>query len=73
MQLIQCPETGCDSPSEIVDRFVLPSTDGHIEFVRTVCLFRHWLMLPVSSLKPNPAPVPGAISADDPSRRRWVS
>jgi hypothetical protein len=55
MQLTQCPEPGCDSPSEIMDRFVLPSTEGGIEFVQTVCIFRHWFMLPVSSLKPTAA------------------
>ncbi len=69
MQLTQCPEPSCDSPSEIVDRFVMPSTEGILEFVRTVCLYRHWFMLPVSSLKPSVPQPPGAISADDPRRR----
>jgi len=54
VQLTQCPEPVCEGPSEIVDRFVLPSTDGFVEFVRVVCLHRHWFMLPVSSLKPRP-------------------
>jgi hypothetical protein len=70
MQLTQCPEAGCDSPSEIMDRFVLPSTDGGIEFVQTVCLYRHWFMLPVSSLKPIPTPAPRQ-AATRAGKRAW--
>lgn len=54
MQLTQCPEPVCEGPAEILDRFVLPSTEGFVEFVRVLCLHRHWFMLPVSSLKPCP-------------------
>jgi len=73
VQLTQCPEPSCDAPSEIVDRFVLPSTEGILEFVKTLCLYRHWFMLPVSSLKPSPPPVRGAISAFDPRHRPAAS
>ncbi|HEY2950675.1 MAG TPA: hypothetical protein VGJ53_20120 [Micromonosporaceae bacterium] len=56
MQFTQCPDPACDAVAEIVDRFALPSTDGCIEHVKVLCLHRHWFMLPVSSLKPIPAP-----------------
>jgi hypothetical protein len=60
MQFTQCPDPACDGPAEIVDRFALSSTDGYIEHVKVRCLHRHWFLLPVSSLKPMPAPVAGA-------------
>jgi hypothetical protein len=52
MDLTYCPEPTCDAPAEVIDRFVLSSTDGGIEHVKVRCLHRHWFLLPVSSLKP---------------------
>jgi hypothetical protein len=40
-ELIACPERGCDVPAGVVDRFVLASTDGPVEHVRTWCLEGH--------------------------------
>ncbi|GIH02467.1 hypothetical protein Rhe02_05340 [Rhizocola hellebori] len=68
MEFTECPDPTCIAPAEVLNRFVLPSTQGGEPFVRTVCVHRHWFMLPATSLKPSPAPVPGAISAED--RRR---
>ncbi|CAN5699288.1 hypothetical protein BH23PAT2_BH23PAT2_10540 [soil metagenome] len=57
-----CPEfttddQRCANIAEITDRFVLESTGGPVEHVRTVCLEGHVLMGPTAMLyvqKPNP-------------------
>lgn len=46
-----CPE--CSSPAEIVDRFVVESTNGPVEEIKLHCLERHWFLLPVSYLERN--------------------
>jgi hypothetical protein len=48
LDLVVCPE--CAAPAEVVDRFVLPSTDGPVEHVKVACLMRHWFLLPVAAL-----------------------
>jgi hypothetical protein len=53
MEITQCPDPTCDGPAEILNRFVLPSTEGGVDFVRLVCIHRHWFMMPLSSLKPS--------------------
>jgi hypothetical protein len=45
MTLINCP--GCGELAEVIDRFVLPSTDGPVEHIRTRCLRRHWYLTPL--------------------------
>jgi hypothetical protein len=40
-ELIACPEPGCGVPAGVVDRFVLASTSGPVEHVRTWCLNGH--------------------------------
>ena len=40
-ELIGCPEPGCGVPAGVVDRFVLASTSGPVEHVRTWCLEGH--------------------------------
>ena len=39
LQLVGCPQ--CLAPAEITDRFVLESTSGPVEHVRTWCLNGH--------------------------------
>ena len=46
MMLTSCPD--CGEPAEVVDRFVMPSTDGPVEHVRTYCVLRHWFLAPVA-------------------------
>ncbi len=46
--LTSCP--GCGAVAEIDDRFVLESTDGPVDHVRTVCVLRHWYVLPAASM-----------------------
>ena len=50
MDLVVCPE--CAAPAEVVDRYVLPSTDGPVEHVKVQCLVRHWFVLPTAALPP---------------------
>jgi hypothetical protein len=53
LELSQCPE--CGSAAEIVDRFVVESTDGPVEEVKLRCIERHWFLLPVAYLdRPTP-------------------
>jgi hypothetical protein len=37
--LVGCP--ACEAPAEVVDRYVLESTDGPIEHATVVCAVRH--------------------------------
>lgn len=48
MDLVVCPE--CAAPAEVVDRFMVPSTNGPLEHVKVHCLSRHWFLLPAASL-----------------------
>ena len=40
-ELLACPDPSCGTPAEVVDRFVLASTEGPAEHVRTWCLAGH--------------------------------
>lgn len=55
MEIIACPEPHCSAPAEVVDRWVLESTDGPVEHLRTRCLARHVFTPRVESLRPSPA------------------
>jgi hypothetical protein len=62
MEFTTCPE--CRSIARVLDRFVLESTDGPVEHVRTQCVERHWFVLPAAALvrpassRPAAAPSP---------------
>lgn len=45
LDLTHCPD--CGLPAEVIDRAVLPSTDGPIEHVKTRCITGHWYLTPV--------------------------
>ena len=47
-EYVGCPE--CGAPAEIVDRFVLPSTDGPVEHVKLWCVTRRWFTLPAENM-----------------------
>ena len=64
MELVTCPE--CGDPAEVVERFVLDSTDGPVEFARVACLSRHWFTMTVGDLRSAVRPL--AREAD-----RWTS
>jgi hypothetical protein len=49
-ELVACPEPGCGLPAGIVDRFVLASTGGPVEHVRTWCLEGHGFTQRVDAL-----------------------
>jgi hypothetical protein len=53
-ELIACPEPACRMPAEVVDRFVLPSTDGPVEHVRSWCLEGHGFTQLAEGLVPWP-------------------
>jgi hypothetical protein len=46
LQLLACPDPTCHAPAEVTDRFVLVSTNGPIEHLRTHCLHRHIFTVP---------------------------
>ena len=58
MDFTACPE--CGSIARVLDRFVLESTDGPVEHVRTQCVRRHWFVLPAGSVGAPSAPAPDA-------------
>ena len=49
-ELIACPEPDCEAPAGMVDRFVLASTGGPVEHVRTWCLDGHGFTQRVDAL-----------------------
>ena len=53
-ELIACPEPGCGVPAGVVDRFVLASTSGPVEHVKTWCLDGHTFTQRVDALVPWP-------------------
>jgi len=52
MDLTTCPQEGCGLPSEVLDRFVLESTDGPVEHVKVRCLAGHFFFTPLYLLVP---------------------
>jgi hypothetical protein len=48
-ELVDCPE--CGLPAEVLDRFVLESTHGPVEHVKTHCAARHHLTFPAVLLE----------------------
>ncbi len=58
MEFTTCPE--CRSIARVLDRFVLESTDGPVEHVRTQCVERHWFVLPASALARRASEQPAA-------------
>ena len=44
----RCPQ--CGQIAEVVDRDVLPSTDGPVEHVHVLCVDKHRFVLPTASL-----------------------
>lgn len=55
LELVGCPE--CQTTAEIVDRFVLESTDGPVEHVKVRCARGHWFMMQAERLATAPRPV----------------
>jgi hypothetical protein len=41
VQLVACPELGCQAPAAVIDRFVLDSTSGPVDHVKTYCADQH--------------------------------
>jgi hypothetical protein len=50
MDYTTCPEERCGVPAEVVDRWVLDSTDGPVEHICVVCLVGHRFLMPVEML-----------------------
>jgi hypothetical protein len=48
LEIIVCPEPRCGLPAEIMERFVLASTDGPVEHCKTSCVGGH-VRTPLSS------------------------
>ena len=63
--LTTCPD--CGAVAEVNDRFVLESTDGPVEHVRTQCVRRHWFVLPAASVA---RPAVGVPARDAPATVR---
>lgn len=61
MEIVVCAEPGCGTTAEIVDRWVLESTDGPIEHARTRCLDGHVLTSQTERLLGLP-PVPTRVT-----------
>ena len=54
VQLVACPKPGCQAPAAVVDRFLLPSTDGPVEHVKTWCANDHGLTPRTESVESRP-------------------
>ena len=55
-EMIACPKPGCMVPAGVVGRFVLASTDGPVEHVKTSCLEGHGFTVQVETLTSWPLP-----------------
>jgi hypothetical protein len=49
-EILACPEPACQAPAAVVGRFVLASTSGPVEHLKTGCLDGHWLTPPADTL-----------------------
>jgi hypothetical protein len=56
VEMVNCPE--CTAPAEVLDRFVLESTDGPIEHAIVLCILRHRRTLLVEQLIRPPSATP---------------
>jgi hypothetical protein len=63
LDVVGCPE--CEVPAEVVERFVLPSTDGPVEHVTVRCANRHLFTMLTERLRS------GRLSAR-PGPGRWT-
>lgn len=64
LDLTACPEPGCMSPAEVVDRFALGSTDGPLEHVRIQCLYRHHFLMLAERLESPHTSAKANVAAD---------
>lgn len=62
MDLTRCPD--CGSIAEVLERFVLESTDGPVEHARIRCIAGHWFLVRAASLASPPLPRS--------PQRRWI-
>ena len=53
LEIVGCPE--CAAPAEVVNRFVLESTDGPIEHAIVTCTERHRFTVLVERMASRPA------------------
>jgi hypothetical protein len=52
LELTTCPE--CGAPAEVIKRFVLSSTDGPVEHVKTRCVTGPWFTYPATAIDAAP-------------------
>jgi hypothetical protein len=51
VQLVVCPQGGCLLPAAVCDRFVLSSTSGPVEHVKTYCNDQHGFTVRTETLR----------------------
>ena len=63
MEIVDCP--GCGAPAEVEPWGALGSTGGPVAHVKTLCVRRHWYLLPrdVLARTASPAAEPGERAA----------
>jgi hypothetical protein len=59
LTLLPCPELNCDAVAELIDRSVLPSTDGPVPHIKVHCVRGHNLFMPEDALNRSPT-IPSA-------------
>lgn len=57
LELITCAE--CGAPAEVIKRFVLTSTDGPVEHVKTRCVTGPWFTYPATAIAAVPVDARG--------------
>ena len=71
LEIVECPE--CAATAEVVDRFVLESTDGPVEHAIVRCVLKHRFTVLVERLASSPSARPGTVDDATPPSDRTKS
>jgi len=57
MKIVECPDSGCRLPAEVIDVWEFASTAGPVEHMKTRCVGGHVYTVATRWPSPEPAPI----------------